>query len=185
MCYAGWFLPVLKHVRVCIQCYCVAYHRCDFVCIVTIKINATKNVRMKQNSRCFICMERYFLQRCFVFHVPWPNWCSKEHNYWWHFETKHKDLMKLNKSERQLKAISVLQSISAQQNIFSKFVSHIWLKKWAWNFLEKTAVSEQSFSKDQFIKKCLLIAASCFTSVQRKKTCLIVSVYHEWPRSGK
>jgi hypothetical protein len=96
---------------------------------------------------CLVCQE--------TLSVP------KEYNICRHFEAKHSDLTKLDVSERQIKASNLLKHLSGEQSFFKKInVDNEAATKVSFQTAREITAAGKSFTEGEFVKKCLLIAAS-------------------------
>jgi hypothetical protein len=78
-----------------------------------------------------------------------------------HFEAKHPDLAKLDVSERQIKASNLLKHLSEEQSFFKKIIAdNEAATKVSFQISRENAAADKSFTEGEFVKKCLLIAAS-------------------------
>jgi hypothetical protein len=85
----------------------------------------------------------------------------EEYNIRRHFEAKHPDLAKLDVSERQIKASNLLKHLSGEQSFFMKInADNEAATKVSFQIARGIAAAGKSFTGGEFVKKCLLIAAS-------------------------
>nr|XP_032662262.1 EPM2A-interacting protein 1-like [Chelonoidis abingdonii] len=85
----------------------------------------------------------------------------KEYNLWWHFETKHCNLAKLNPNEKIIKAANLAKNRSGEQQIFKKVsTENDTVTKGSFQISKEIAAAGKCFTEGKFLKKCMLIAVS-------------------------
>ena len=84
---------------------------------------------------------------------------SKEYNLKQHLETQHPT--KLDQNEKSLKAASLMKSLVKKQISFKVFDNKSTkATNVSFQILRKTAASGKCFTNGEFVKKCMLLAAS-------------------------
>jgi hypothetical protein len=85
----------------------------------------------------------------------------KEYNIRRYFEVKHPYLVKLDVSERQIKASNLLKHLSREQSLFKKInADNEAATKVSFQIAREIAAARRCFTEGMFVKKYLLIAAS-------------------------
>jgi hypothetical protein len=85
----------------------------------------------------------------------------KEYNLRRHFATKHSGLVKLDDNEKKIKASILLKNLSGEQQFFKKPKTESEVAtKVSFLISKEIAAAEKPFTEDDFIKKCMMIAAS-------------------------
>jgi hypothetical protein len=78
-----------------------------------------------------------------------------------HFEAKHPNLAKLDVSDRQIRVSTLLKKLSGEQSFFRKInADNKADTKVRFQIAREIAAAGKSFTEGEFMKKCLLIAAS-------------------------
>ena len=104
-------------------------------------------VTYKDKIVCLVCRERVA--------VP------KKYNLRRHLETQHPAIAKLDQNEKSLKAASLMKSLGKEQQFFKVLGSEsAKATDLSFQFSREIAVSGKCFTKGEFVKKCMLLAAS-------------------------
>uniref|UniRef100_A0A8C3SKW3 SPIN-DOC-like zinc-finger domain-containing protein n=1 Tax=Chelydra serpentina TaxID=8475 RepID=A0A8C3SKW3_CHESE len=85
----------------------------------------------------------------------------KEYSLQRHFKTKHPNLAKLNPNEKIIKAASLAKNLSGEQQLFKKVsIENDTVTKVSFQISKEIAAAGKCFTEGEFLKKCMLIAAS-------------------------